>query len=42
MRKLLLPIVLFLAGVVVLAMVAYWYNQKYGAMGAGPVPGYRW
>jgi hypothetical protein len=42
MRKLLLPIVLFLAGILVLAAAAYWYVQKYGASGAAPVAGYRW
>jgi len=42
MRKLLLPIVLFLAGILVLAVAAYWYVQKYGASGAAPVAGYRW
>ena len=42
MRKLLLPIGLFLAGILVLAVAAYWYVQKYGASGAAPVAGYRW
>lgn len=33
MRKVLLPIALFLAAILVLAAVAYWYEQKYGSEG---------
>ena len=42
MRKLLLPIALFIAGILVLAAAAYWYVHRYGASGAAPVAGYRW
>jgi len=42
MRKLLFPIGLFLAGILVLAVAARWYVRKYGANGAAPVAGYRW
>jgi hypothetical protein len=40
MRKLLLPIALFLGGVLLLMAVAYWYAHTYGSQGVGPVPGY--
>jgi hypothetical protein len=33
MRKLLLPIALFLAGILLLAGAAYWYDGKYGSAG---------
>ena len=33
MRKILLPIALFLAGILLLAAAAYWYDQKYGSEG---------
>jgi hypothetical protein len=36
MRKVLLPIALFLAGILLLAGVAYWYEQKYGSQGPFP------
>jgi len=36
MRKLLLPFALFLAAIVVLAALAYWYEQKYGSEGPFP------
>ncbi|HTS16712.1 MAG TPA: hypothetical protein VMP11_03995 [Verrucomicrobiae bacterium] len=42
MRKLLLPIALFLAGLLLLAAGAYWYVGKFGSNGAAPVAGYRW
>ena len=42
MRKLLLPIALFLAGMLVLVAAAYWYVQRYGSNGAAPLAGYRW
>jgi len=37
MKKALLPILLILAGVVLLATVAYWYENNYGDN--GPFPG---
>lgn len=39
-KKLLLPIALFLAGILVLAVIVYWYTHVYGSQGMGPVPGY--
>jgi hypothetical protein len=36
MRKILLPIALFLAAVVLLAAAAYWYDRKYGSEGPFP------
>jgi hypothetical protein len=41
MRKLLLPMALFLAGVLVLVAAVYWYDHKFGSAGAYPLPGYR-
>ena len=36
MRKLLFPIALFLAAILLLAGAAYWYEQKYGSVGPFP------
>ena len=36
MRKILLPIALFLAAIMLLAAAAYWYEQKYGSTGPFP------
>jgi hypothetical protein len=41
MRKLMLPIALFLAGILVLVAAVYWYDHVFGSMGAGPAAGYR-
>jgi hypothetical protein len=40
MRKLLLPIALFLAGILVLVAGVYWYDHKFGSAGAVPTAGY--
>jgi ABC-type transporter Mla subunit MlaD len=40
MRKLLLPIALFLAGILVLVAAVYWYDHQFGSVGGGPTPGY--
>jgi hypothetical protein len=40
MRKLLLPIALFLAGILVLVAAVYWYDHKFGSMGQAPAAGY--
>jgi hypothetical protein len=36
MRKILLPIALFLAAILLLVGAAYWYDQKYGSEGPFP------
>jgi hypothetical protein len=41
MRKLLLPIALFLAGILLLVAVVYLYDHKFGSAGQYPVPGYQ-
>jgi len=41
MRKLLLPIVLFLAGILVLMAAVYWYDHKFGSNGHVPAAGYQ-
>lgn len=41
MRKLLLPIALFLAGILLLMAADYWYDHKVGSAGQNPAPGYR-
>ncbi|MGA2604042.1 MAG: hypothetical protein ABSG14_07425 [Verrucomicrobiia bacterium] len=41
MRKLLLPIALFLAGILVLVAAVYWYDHIFGSAGATPTAGYR-
>jgi hypothetical protein len=40
MRKLLLPIALFLAGILMLLAVVYWYDHKFGSSGQAPAAGY--
>ena len=40
MRKLLIPIALFLAGILVLLAAVYWYDHKFGSAGQAPTPGY--
>jgi ABC-type transporter Mla subunit MlaD len=40
MRKLLLPIALFLAGILVLLAAVYWYDHVFGSGGQYPTPGY--
>jgi hypothetical protein len=34
MRKVLLPLALFLGAIVLLTAAAYWYEQKYGSDGS--------
>jgi hypothetical protein len=41
MRKLLLPIAWFLAGILVLMAAAYWYDHKFGSSGQTPAAGYQ-
>jgi hypothetical protein len=36
MRKVLLPLALFLGAIVLLTASAYWYEQKYGSDGSFP------
>jgi hypothetical protein len=36
MRKMLLPIVLLFAAILLLVAAAYWYDQKYGSEGPFP------
>ena len=36
MKKVLMPLLLIMAGIVVLAAAAYWYENKYGAEGPFP------
>jgi hypothetical protein len=40
MKKALLPIVLFLAVILLLAAASYWYDQKYGSDGPFPAQGH--
>ncbi len=40
MRKLLLPIALFLAGILVLVAAVYWYDRVFGSGGQAPTVGY--
>lgn len=40
MRKLLGPIVLFVAAILLLAAAAYWYDHKYGSEGPFPPMGH--
>jgi len=41
MKKLLLPIALFLASILVLVVAIYWYDHVVGSAGMAPTPGYR-
>jgi hypothetical protein len=40
MRKLLLPIALFVASILVLVAAVYWYDHTFGSAGASPTAGY--
>jgi hypothetical protein len=40
MRKVILPIALFLAAILLLAGAVYWYDQRYGSQGMFPPQGY--
>ena len=40
MKKVLVPIALFVAAILLLAGAVYWYDQTYGSQGAFPPTGH--